>query len=334
MHEMTENDQMYSVRIAPWHLGSGTNVIMLDTAPEKRAERMDLAGQAWTVETEDVYRRDLSPDGLTPRFYKVPGYKQLIRQDTQELFHISRDSYEVVQNVVGHELFEALAKGASLADQTGGTVKGGRQCYLTARLDEPQLVTGDNSPIYPYVVVTWAHDGSGALQARRTSVRVVCWNTISWSEQESKRTGRNFTFRHTKNVRDKVADAMRVISGAREDTAEFIALANELAAISVTDEQREKFVQTFVPAPAAQVVSDQVLDNINTARAQVRSIFDGETIPEVHRNTAYGLVTAGVEFLDHIRGYHNSDTYLGRTLLRDEPLKAKLVPMVRKLVAA
>ena len=27
-HEMTEHDQMYSLREAPWHLGSGTNVLM------------------------------------------------------------------------------------------------------------------------------------------------------------------------------------------------------------------------------------------------------------------------------------------------------------------
>ena len=34
-HEMTEHDQMYSVREAPWYLGSGTNVLMLDE-PETR----------------------------------------------------------------------------------------------------------------------------------------------------------------------------------------------------------------------------------------------------------------------------------------------------------
>ena len=102
----------------------------------------------------------------------------------------------------------------------------------------------------------------------------------------------------------------------------------------MSDELREKFVQTFVPAPVARVVSDQVLDNISEARAKVRGIFGSETIPEVHRNTAYGLVQAGVEYLDHLRTYRNRETYLGRTLLRDEPLKAALVPMVRKLVNA
>jgi hypothetical protein len=35
------------------------------------------------------------------------------------------------------------------------------------------------------------------------------------------------------------------------------------------------------------VISEQVLDNILRERAKVRAIFDGSTISEAHRNTAY-----------------------------------------------
>jgi phage/plasmid-like protein (TIGR03299 family) len=270
----------------------------------------------------------------TTTFPKVRGWKALTRSDRGDILNVARGSYEVVQNIVGHELFEALSKGAQLDDGTGGTVRNGAVCYLSARVDEPQLVYGDNSPIFPYVVVMWTHDGSGALQARRTTVRPVCWNTLSLGEAEARRAGRNFTFRHTKNVLARIEEAKRVIAGAREETAAFVELANELARIRVTDEQRERFVATFIPKPEAEVISDQVLDNILRERTKVRAIFDGPTIPEAHRNTAYGLVQAGIEYLDHLRSYRNSDTYLGRTLLRDEPLKRKLVPMVRELAAA
>jgi phage/plasmid-like protein (TIGR03299 family) len=337
-HEMTNTDQMYSVREAPWHLGSGTNVLLLDVAPETRMARIEAAGHAFTVEEQDVHiRQEEEADGRAEpgaTFPKLEGWKALTRSDTGDVLHVARGSYEVVQNVVGHELFEGLSTGGRLDDGTGGTVKGGAVCYLSARVDEPLHVSGDDSPIYPYVVVLWTHDGSGALQARRTSVRPVCWNTISLGEAEARRSGRNFTFRHTKNVLARIEDAKRVIAGAREETAAFVELANELARMSVTDEQRERFVTTFIPKPEAEVISDQVLDNILRERSKVRAIFDGPTIPEAHRNTAYGLVQAGIEYLDHLRAYRNSDTYLGRTLLRDEPLKRKLVPMVRELAAS
>lgn len=346
-HEMTENDRMYatkvsrvseteSVRGAPWHIGMGTNVLMLDTAPETRQARMELAGHAWTVEEESVYRqvtREIA-DGVSATTYPaVPGFKLLTRSDTGTILNVPRDSYAVVQNVVGHELFEALSKGATtLVDGTGGTVKGGALCYLSARLDEGRYVIGDTSPIFPLLVVTWAHDGSGAVQARTTTLRPVCFNTVSAGELEARRTGRNFTFRHTARVLERIEEAKAVISGARAGASAFIELANELAVIPVTDAQRELFIERFIPAPVAEVVSDRVRANIDEARTKVRGIFDSPTIPEAHRNTAYGLVSAGIEYLDHLRGYRNSDTYLGRTLLRDEPLKARLVPMVREVV--
>lgn len=334
-HGMEANDQMFSVREAPWHIGS-TNSIVLGTAPETRLGRIMASGQNWTVEEADVFLSLHGSDTYwAADFAKVPGWKALSRSDDRTILHVARDSYEVVQNVVGHELFEALSKGATLDDGTGGTIGGGTRCYLSARLDEPVLVNGDTSPVFPYVVVTWTHDGSGAVQARRTSVRVVCWNTLSMSEVDAKRNGRNFTFRHTKSILDRIEQAKLVISGAREETAAFIALSNELVAIAVSDDQREEFIKLFIPAPpTTTVISERVVENIFTARQQVRHIFDTETIPDVHRNTAYGLVQAGVEYLDHLRGARSNDTYLGRTLLRDEPLKAKLIPMVRKLVNA
>lgn len=345
--EMYEYDTMFSVREAPWH-GLG---VLIDSAPETRMDRMRLAGQEWLVVESDVYLRDDgtgSPEDSSPfgdlfaeiaqaahgEYQQLQGWKALSRGDNGYVMHVAKDSYEVIQNVVGHEVFEALAAGARLDDGTGGTIRNGSTCYLSARLDEPVLVDGDTSPIFPYIVVTWAHDGTGAMQARRTSVRPVCWNTISMGEVEARRSGRNFTFRHTKNVTARIEDAKAVIAGARQETAAFVELANELAAISVTDEQREMFVTTFVPKPEADVISDQVLDNILKARKQVRDIFESPTIPEVHRNTAYGLLQAGVEYLDHLRGFRNTDTYLGRTLLRDEPLKSKLVPMIRELVTS
>jgi phage/plasmid-like protein (TIGR03299 family) len=335
-HGMTKNDQMYSVRLAPWHQKHGTNVEILDAAPEKRMDRIRLSGQDWVVEEQDVFRkREGDADhGNLATYAKLPDWKMLVRSDTQDILHVSKDSYEVIQNVVGHELFEALSKGASLEDGTGGTIKNGAVCYLTARIDEPEFVIGDDSPVFPYIVITWSHDGSGAMKARLTSVRVVCWNTLSFSEAEAARTGLEYTFKHTKSVHDRIDDAKRVLSGAREDTKSIVSAFNELAEIPVSDEQREDFVELFIPRDPAKVISNRVENNIEVARSRVRGIFESDTIPEAHRNTAYGLVQAGVEYLDHLRGARNKDTYLGRTLLRDEALKGSLVKTVRELVDA
>ena len=332
-HGYEATDRMFSVREVPWmrSLLRDDQVAVLSEYPG-RAAAMALAGLEWTVEETDLHRK-LDRFG-TFTFPKLAGWKALYRSDTQDVLHVAKDSYEIVQNIVGFEIAEALL-GADQAVlyETGGSVKGGRQCFLSLRVNEPVTITGDNSPQFPFVVVTWTHDGSGSFNARNVSVRPVCMNTISAGEAEGARTGRQFTFRHTKNVLAKIDDAKRALSGVREEHAAFVEIANELAEISISDETRERFVRTFVPMPEADIISDRVRDNIETARAAVRGLFVGQTIPEAHRNTAYGLLLAGGEYLDHIRASRNSDTYLGRTILRDEPLKAKLIPQIRELVS-
>jgi hypothetical protein len=77
-----------------------------------------------------------------------------------------------------------------------------------------------------------------------------------------------------------------------------------------------------------------VQSNVAKAEAKVKALFDGPTIPEAHRFTAYGLHMAGVEYLDHVRKAQSPESHVGRTLLRDEPAKARLTPLIRDIVAS
>lgn len=333
-HGLTDTDRVFSVRLPIWHAAMGTNSLVLEDYPT-RQQMLDASGLGWTVEEAEVFAKgyDLR---LGTTFKPVQGWKMLQRSDNGDILHVSKDSYEIVQNITAVEIGEALvnASGGAAKFETGGSIKGGKVCFLTLKLDEPIVISGDNSETVPFVNVAWSHDGSGSVRADATGIRTVCQNTWKASEAEGERSGRTFTFRHTKNVMARIEDAKRALTGAREDLGAFRAIAEELAAIPVSDETRERFVTTFVPMPEADVISDRVRENILRARTQVRGLFEGVTIPEAHRNTAYGLMLAGGEYLDHLRAARNSDTYLGRTLLRPEPLKVKLIPTIRELVGA
>ena len=321
-HMMTASDQMYSVREAPWHQGLGTNVLILDSSPETREQRIAAAGHDWLVMETGIYNDE---------YQMIEDWHMLQRSDDKSVLNITATSYIVVQNPVAHELFEALIEGARLDDGTGGTVRGGKVCYLSARVDEPRQVNGDDSPIYPYIGVLWSHDKSTGVQCFRTSVRIVCYNTIRMAELSSKNAGRNYTFKHTSNVLERIDEAKLVISGARDETLQYIALANELGLIPVSTIQRQRFIDRLIPLPPATYVSDRVVDNVFKARMAIENLFHGPTIPDNHKDTGFGLLQAGIEYLDHLRGYQSSDTYLGRTLLREEPLKRRLVPIIREL---
>jgi phage/plasmid-like protein (TIGR03299 family) len=162
---------------------------------------------------------------------------------------------------------------------------------------------------------------------------VVCANTFKAAELEGDRTGAFYSFRHTNNWRNRVNDAKEAIQGARADMAHYCELAEELLKIVITPIQRERFITEFIPAPPEALISDRVSNNIEKARETVRTILASDTTANV-AHTGYGLVQAAGEYLDHVRGYRNRETYLNRTLLKPEPLKHKALTLVREIAAS
>ena len=63
-------------------------------------------------------------------------------------------------------------------------------------------------------------------------------------------------------------------------------------------------------------------------------LFMGETIPEAHQLTGYGLFLAGTEYFDHLRKFQTQESYVKRTLLTDSKEKATLRKTINELVAA
>lgn len=323
----------FSVREPMWH---GLGAVLADYPDWEQAPI--LAGHDFTVVEQPVFTkldRTFGDEALVTTTYpELKGYKAVSNSKTGTVFAVHNETYELIQNPVGWEIAELLVgKVDNVKVETAGVLKDGRVCWILLRVDEPYSINGDDSETYPFVTVNWAHDGSAAMRAFPTDVRVVCWNTLSVADQQADRDGRAFTFRHTKNVAARIEDAKAIMSGVRASSAQYRELADELAVIPVTDEQREQFIKMFIPAPIGDVISDRVVSNITDARESVRALFTGPTIPEAHRNTAYGLVQAGVEYANHLRRANNAGTQFGRSLLRPDPMQAKVVATVKELVS-
>jgi len=323
-------EQGFFVREPAWHQ-MGT---VLNDYPG-REQAMELAGHNFEIVERPLYVPLREGDTQSVR---LDEYKALVKSmpgdETDGLvMQVARASYGVVQNSTGWDIIDALV-GEGIKYETGITLKGGAVLSVLGWLDEPIKIPGDDSEIYPWVNVSWSHDGSGALSARPTSIRTVCWNTQSAAEAEGRRTNSEFVFRHSKNVMERIEDAKLAMQGIRDSHEEYAELARELATMPVTANQRELFVTQFLPMPPEALISDTVERNVEVARAAVRSLFDGPTVPDDHRFTAYGLHLAGGEYLDHLRGYRNADTLYGRQLLRSEPAKAKLTKLIREVAKA
>lgn len=329
-------DTGFTVRVPAWH-GLGA---VLDDYPRHIDDARELAGLTWEPELVPVFQRQAVPLGVYPdgslaereEFVEVPNARLIQRSDTKAVIgHGVSDRYVAITNKQMFEVLEALVD-QGLKIETAGSVKSGAQVWALAYLDEPYTLPGDDSQSLPYIGVVNSHDGKSAMRAMATQVRIVCWNTIQAAYMDSQQHGKYWEFRHKGGVQDRIDEAKRAISGMRDEAHDWIRVANDLLGIQVTRYSYSAFVEEFLPAPPPGLASDRVMDNIAKARSMFHQLYDGEQNAAVN-GSALALVNTAIEYLDHARGYRNSDTYLGRTILKPEPLKAKAIQIAREVCA-
>jgi phage/plasmid-like protein (TIGR03299 family) len=316
-------EQGFSVREPMWH-GLG------EVLPEYpgREEAMRLAGHDFVV-----VERPVQVVGNHSAI-EAEGWKALVKSGSTTILNVVKQSYGVVQNDTLWDIVDALVDQPNVKYETAGVLKEGAVLWVLALLDEPYTVTGDNTQIYPYVCSSTTHDGSGACKAQATSIRVVCWNTYSAAAAQSKASGREFTFRHTKKVNERIEDAKLALSGVRASHEAFIQLSEELARVALRQDQVKLFIDNLIPMPPEALISERVMHNVDSARASIQAVLNGPTTADAHRQSGYGCFQAGIEYLDHVRAAKTVQSKFGRSILRQEPAKEKLVKLIHACAAA
>jgi phage/plasmid-like protein (TIGR03299 family) len=320
-------ESMFSVRQMPWHR-EGT---ILADYPDTWTEARTLAGLDWDPVTAPVYAPvGINPDG-TAHYEPIEGWKTITRSDTGAVLSISKDTYTVIDHAEMGEIVEAVLAQPNVKWETAGVLDSGKAVWCLALLDEPITLPGDDSPTLPYLAITNRHDGTAACALRATAVRIVCANTFRAAELEGERTGTTFSFVHKSGWRNRIDEARKAVTGAQAEMRRYAELATELLAIPVSPAQRELFITEFIPKPPEGLITDRVARNVDEARAALRMIFESKTTEQV-AHTAYGLVQAAGEYLDHVRTARSWETRLNRTLIRPEPLKHRALSLARDII--
>jgi phage/plasmid-like protein (TIGR03299 family) len=230
-HGITSSDNMYSVRELPWH-GLGA---VLDEYPASIDEALEKAGLGWRVTHGDVLvvkRAEWTDDfGLEHPAELIParGFKANLREDTGEVLGIVSDEYEVVENIDAFRFLDALI-GSEMHFETAGSLWGGRRVWVLARLPEYVELGGDRSATYIYVANS--HDGSMAVTAAVTPIRIVCANTLGAALRQAEHgvsAQRTFRLRHTGNLQAKFVEARNVLGMTIDYQKQFKQLVDRLA---------------------------------------------------------------------------------------------------------
>lgn len=350
-------ESMFSVREVPWHK-QGT---VTEDYPQSFAEARKLAGLDWDPVAVPAAERLITAADLRDRYTRLiyesswrsvsetadklmdlynkslrgdREFRRIARSDTMETLSYQRNSYNIIPNSAFGEIIDSIleAEKDTVRLETGGCLAGGRKVWMLARIDEPVPLPGDGTATFPFLGLTSSHDGNASCAARLTTVRIVCANTFSAAEAEGERTGAVYSFSHRGDWRSRMGEAREALIYARGQTREYAAAMTELLDIRVTPAQEQLFLREFVPEPPDGLVSDKVAANITAARAAVQGFLDSPTVLGAGiRGTAYGLVQAAGEYLDHVRVSRSWESKMNRSLLRPEPLKAKAAKLAREV---
>ncbi len=331
-HGITSNDKMFSVRDVPWH-GLG---VVLDDYPNSIDEALEKAGLGWKISHGDVLvvkRPEWTDDFGTkypPELIPAKGFKANVREDTGDVLGIVSDEYEVVDNRDAFRFLDALI-GSKMHFETAGSLWGGRRVWVLARLPEYVELGGDLSATYVYVANS--HDGSMAVTAAVTPIRIVCANTLGAALRHAEHgvaAQRTFRFRHMGDLQAKFAEARHILGITINYQKQFKKLADRMAREPITESALERRVLRHL-----WTIDDELgkVARANRERTieSVLSLFrGGASAGDTTGNspgTKWVAFNAVAEHLDYGRRYTSRTNQVQRSF-EDAALKQRALDLV------
>jgi len=116
--------------------------------------------------------------------------------------------YAVMQNVEALNIVDEILQSGKATIETAGAIDEGRKCFICLKLNSV-IKIGNDDITEQFLVIANSHDGSLAVTAKFTNVRVVCNNTLCAAL--GSKSGQVYKFRHTSTAAARMQDAMKVI---------------------------------------------------------------------------------------------------------------------------
>lgn len=209
--------------------------------------------------------------------------------------------YTVYQNMEALDIVDELLQTKKVTIETVGAIDEGRKVFTCLKLAD-NIVVGDSDEVHQYVLLTNSHDGSLAITAMPTNVRVVCANTLSAALAGAKGAHK---IRHTRNAADRVKEAFTIM-GLLEDNSKVNAAAyNAMKCNSLTKQEFFDYIGNIF------ITSDEIA-GLQKGNKDVLSTRKQNTIAEVlqYANTGIGQVEALGDSLNMWFGYNAVTGYL------------------------
>ena len=231
----------------------------------------------------------------------IPGFKANIRDQDGQVLGVVTDRYKVVQNEDAFAFTDELL-GEGVSYETAGSLQNGRRIWILARLPQRYVISGDE--VAPNLVFMNAHDGTGAIKAAMTPVRVVCQNTLNLALATAKRS---WSINHTGDIQGKLNDARDTLLYAGQYMSELGKTVDQLRQIRLSDRKVYEYIDALFPL--VEGASDLQRKNLLRLKEEMkRRYFDAPDLRHVGKN-GYRFVNAVSDFATHAKPLRESSRY-------------------------
>ena len=276
-----------SLREPAWH-GLGT-ILDHEVSTQEMLEVAHLAG--WNVRLEDI---DL-PGRSHKNYFAVTRTNPFDK--APDVLGVVGQRYKVLQNEDLFSFADNMLDGGRW--ETAGSIKNGTVVFGSLALDREVVLdeSGVADKINTYLLVHTSHDGSLAVQASVTPVRVVCQNTLNAALSGVKQS---YKIRHTQTVNGKVAAAREALGLANAYLDEFETEAQTLIQKEITADTFFDIIKAAYPEPDQDVKGS--LTKWTNKVDTLWDIYQGDTVAQAGiMNTAWGAYNTLTERLDWFR---------------------------------
>ena len=291
-----------SFREPAWH-GLGT-VFTEEVSTKKMLELAHLDN--WNVRLEDVP----IPDGFeSDKSYSFVTRTNPFNAEQNDVLGVVGERYVPLQN---EDLFDfgdlMLDNGGRW--ETAGSIKNGRVVFGSLALERETILdpNGVSDKVNTYLLINTSHDGSIAIQASITPVRVVCANTLNLALGNRGRGGsvkQSFKIRHTATASGKVQQAREALGLANAYMDKFDELAKSMIETEISKAKFDEIILKAYPKPETDAKGS--LKKWETKVDTIEQIYASATTNMI-AGTSWGAFNALTERLDWHRSGRGGNT--------------------------
>jgi phage/plasmid-like protein (TIGR03299 family) len=290
-----------SFREPAWH-NLGT---VFDT--EKNTSEMLVAANLndWRVRLQDL---EIPSSLVSDKQYQYVIRTNPTDKSQTDVLGIVGERYTPLQN---EELF---AFGDNILDgggrwETAGSLKGGRVVFGSLALERETILdpNGVADKVKTYLLINTSHDGSIAIQASITPVRVVCANTLNVALNRTKKKDgvkQSFKIRHTQTANGKVAVARQALGMANSYMDEFDKMAHAMIQKEISAKDFNDIILAAYPKP--ELDTKGAIKKWENKVNMINDIYTGDFNGMIAGN-AWGAFNALTERLDWYRSSRSAN---------------------------